>query len=88
MHGVYFVSAKGKLVEKQGRKVTGLKLENHDSRTAWDTKVFWGGIGMKKESLEGLDLEWVELMKEALEMGVSAEDVRKFLREAEASMNV
>ncbi|WP_084820340.1 DNA-binding anti-repressor SinI [Mesobacillus campisalis] len=34
---------------------------------------------MEKMELGELDLEWVELIKEALEMGLDKEEIRRFL---------
>ena len=34
---------------------------------------------MEKDNEQTLDSEWVQLIKEALEMGIAKEDIRKFL---------
>lgn len=77
------ISDKGKLAERQGRKVTDLRF----------TKTMMAGLpeiqrrilgGEKMEILmkevEKMDQEWKELILSALKMGISKEEIREFLK--------
>ncbi|MRG85032.1 DNA-binding anti-repressor SinI [Salinibacillus xinjiangensis] len=35
---------------------------------------------MEKYIVESLDLDWLEMIKEALELGISEDEIRDFLR--------
>jgi hypothetical protein len=73
-----FIQFKGKPVERQGRKVTDPR-EKRDGWAAWNTNCILGGNGMGKLELEGLDYEWLELIRKALQMGLSEDEIREFL---------
>jgi antagonist of SinR len=55
-----------------------------DGRTAKIQKYFWEGkmeVIMEKLLVEELDMEWVQLIKEAKKIGMEKKDVRKFLHD-------
>ncbi|CRK81910.1 Anti-repressor SinI [Neobacillus massiliamazoniensis] len=80
---------KGKPFEKKGRKATDLRhsTRSYDGRAAWDTKTYFrGNFNMKTTNgIDGLDLEWLALIIEAMELGISKETVRDYLHTSQST---
>lgn len=71
---------KGKLFERTGRKVTGLRLKNYDGWISWKWEEYvLNNVAVGVEN--GLDIDWVVLILEAKKMGLSIKDVQSFLSE-------
>lgn len=85
-YGKYFFepigTEKGKLIERWGRKVAGLRY--------W--KILWwldcleydtypGGRMLTEQNvkIDGIDLEWMQLIMEAKNLGLQKEEIREFL---------
>jgi hypothetical protein len=53
-------------------------FENYDGWIAWNTYLYFGRV-FKLKNRE-LDLEWMELIKQALDAGISKSEIREFLQ--------
>ncbi len=76
------MSEKGKPAEKQGRKAEGLRrVFCYDGRATWNTLCILGVSKMviTKSEVEVIDQEWMALILEAKDLGLSIEAVRDFL---------
>lgn len=58
----------------------GSKGKSYDSRIAWNTKQYFGGRMVNKDTgVADLDSEWMQLILEALELGIEKKEIRDFL---------
>jgi hypothetical protein len=70
---------KGKPFERTGRKVTDLRLKNYDGWISWKWEEYvLNNVVNEVETV--LDVEWVALILEAKELGLSIEEVHTFLQ--------
>lgn len=79
-----FLLAKGKSVEKQGRKATGLRAGKRLRSPGRLLGICGkGGLGEMENTVHStLDKEWEQLMVEAKEIGMTTEEVRTFFQES------
>ncbi len=81
---------KGSSVEKNICKITGLRVETNKTKVAGlPGKSCVKGGGRLNEIMvpAKLDLEWVKLIKEAKEAGLTVEEVKEFLYQEYKSKN-
>jgi hypothetical protein len=53
-------------------------FENYDGWIAWNTYMYFGRVFILTN--RELDLEWMELIKQALDAGISKSEIREFLK--------
>jgi hypothetical protein len=53
-------------------------FENYDGWIAWNTYMYFGRVFILTN--RELDLEWMELIKQALDAGISKSEIREFLQ--------
>lgn len=56
---------------------------NYDGWVAWNTNCILGGNEMVNDVQnrnEQLDQEWIDLILEAVELGISVQDIQNFLQ--------
>ena len=79
----YIITEKGKLIEKLGRKTTDLRFLHYDGWVSF-TKGADLMEKLNKVFDNELDKEWLKLIYEAKQLGLSSKEIKDFLRQNKA----
>jgi hypothetical protein len=73
---------KGKPFERLGRKATGLRFKPMTAELPKIVHILGGNIVIATASDKELDKEWLDLILEARNLGISVDEIKEFLKKS------